>query len=130
MFFGLIFIFGLVGNLLVVIVVGANQQMRSTTNLLILNLAIADLLFTIFCVPFTACDYMSWWPFGDAWCKIVQYMIVVTAYTSVYTLVFMSFDRYLAVVHPFTSISCKNFIIIIFFFYFYYLPLLPKKVLF
>lgn len=118
MFFGLIFIFGLVGNLLVVIVVGANQQMRSTTNLLILNLAIADLLFTIFCVPFTACDYMSWWPFGDAWCKIVQYMIVVTAYTSVYTLVFMSFDRYLAVVHPFTSISCKNFIIIIFFFLF------------
>lgn len=80
--------------------------MRSTTNLLIINLAIADLLFIIFCVPFTATDYIfTWWPFGDTWCKIVQYMIVVTAYASVYTLVFMSFDRYLAVVHPITSIS-------------------------
>lgn len=33
------------GNALVVIVVVFNPQMRSTTNLLIINLAIADLLF-------------------------------------------------------------------------------------
>jgi allatostatin receptor len=92
-----------------VLVVAANQQMRSTTNLLIINLAVADLLFIIFCVPFTATDYvLPFWPFGDTWCKIVQYLIVVTAYASVYTLVLMSLDRFLAVVHPITSMSVSK----------------------
>ncbi|XP_067007888.2 allatostatin-A receptor [Anabrus simplex] len=107
--FGLIVLIGLIGNALVVIVVSANQQMRSTTNLLIINLAVADLLFIVFCVPFTATDYvLPFWPFGDVWCKIVQYLIVVTAYASVYTLVLMSLDRFLAVVHPITSMSIRT----------------------
>nr|QRN45461.1 allatostatin-A receptor [Carausius morosus] len=107
--FGLIVLIGLFGNALVVIVVSVNQQMRSTTNLLIINLALADLLFIVFCVPFTATDYMlPYWPFGDVWCKIVQYLIVVTAYASVYTLVLMSLDRFLAVVHPIASISVRT----------------------
>lgn len=47
--------------------------MRSTTNLLIINLAAADLLFVIFCVPFTATDYiLPEWPFGLMWCKFVS----------------------------------------------------------
>ncbi|CAH1390634.1 unnamed protein product [Nezara viridula] len=107
--FGLIVVLGLFGNALVVIVVAANQQMRSTTNLLIINLAVADLLFIIFCVPFTATDYiLPFWPFGDVWCKMVQYLIVVTAYASVYTLVLMSLDRFLAVVHPIASMSVRT----------------------
>ncbi|XP_014254955.1 allatostatin-A receptor-like [Cimex lectularius] len=107
--FGIIIILGLIGNFLVVVVVAANQQMRSTTNLLIINLAIADLLFIVFCVPFTATDYIfPFWPFGDIWCKMVQYLIVVTAYASVYTLVLMSVDRFLAVVHPIASMSVRT----------------------
>lgn len=108
-FFGLIGIVGLVGNALVVLVVAANPGMRSTTNLLIINLAVADLLFVIFCVPFTATDYvMPRWPFGDLWCKVVQYFIVVTAHASVYTLVLMSLDRFMAVVHPIASMSIRT----------------------
>lgn len=107
--FGIIIILGLFGNALVVIVVSANQQMRSTTNLLIINLAVADLCFIVFCVPFTATDYiLPFWPFGDTWCKMVQYLIVVTAYASVYTLVLMSLDRFLAVVHPIASMSVRT----------------------
>ncbi|XP_065217996.1 allatostatin-A receptor-like [Planococcus citri] len=107
--FSIIVIVGLIGNSMVVIVVAFNQQMRSTTNLLIINLAVADLLFIIFCVPFTATDYvLPFWPFGDLWCKGVQYLIVVTAYASVYTLVLMSLDRFLAVVHPIASMYVRT----------------------
>lgn len=107
--FGIIIVLGLIGNALVVIVVAANAQMRSTTNILIINLAVADLLFIVFCVPFTAADYIfTFWPFGDVWCKMVQYLIVVTAYASVFTLVLMSLDRFLAVVHPIASMSFRT----------------------
>lgn len=93
--FSLIGIMGFIGNTLVIYVVLPNPQMRNTTNLLIINLAIADLLFTIFCVPFTAIDYtLAVWPLGNAWCKIVQYLIIVSALASIYTLVLMSLDRF------------------------------------
>ena len=71
-----------------------NPQMRNTTNLLILNLAVADLLFILVCVPATASDYiLMFWPFGLTWCRTVQYIIYVTAYVSIYTLVLMAADR-------------------------------------
>ncbi|CRL02286.1 CLUMA_CG015406, isoform A [Clunio marinus] len=107
--FGFIFVAGLIGNALVVIVVAFNPLMRSTTNILIINLAISDLMFVIMCIPFTASDYiLPNWPFGDLMCKIVQYMIVVTCLGSVYTLVLMSLDRFLAVVHPISSMSIRT----------------------
>ena len=84
-----------------IVVVLTNPQMRSTTNVLILNLAVADLLFIVFCVPFTATDYMiNHWPFGLTLCQAVQYLIYVTSYVSIYTLILMSIDRFLAVVFP------------------------------
>lgn len=107
--FSLIGIMGFIGNTLVIYVVLPNPQMRSTTNLLIINLAIADLLFTIFCVPFTAIDYtLAVWPLGNVCCKIVQYLIIVSALASIYTLVLMSLDRFLAVVYPISSRSFRN----------------------
>ncbi|KAK8734046.1 hypothetical protein OTU49_017452 [Cherax quadricarinatus] len=107
--FGIIVLVGLFGNTLVVIVIIANKQMRSTTNYLIFSLAMADLLFIVFCVPFTASDYILLsWPFGSIWCKAVQYLTYVTAYASVYTLLLLSFDRFLAVVHPIAAITIRT----------------------
>ncbi|KAM7296474.1 allatostatin-A receptor [Ixodes scapularis] len=107
--FGAIAVVGFFGNALVVLVVLCNPQMRSTTNILIINLAMADLLFIVFCVPFTGWDYtLNYWPFGDVWCRIVQYLVIVCAYASIYTLVLMSFDRFLAVVHPIRSMFIRT----------------------
>ena len=104
--FGIVGVVGIFGNALVILVVVTNAQMRSTTNVLILNLAFADLLFIVFCVPFTATDYAmnGTWPFGPPVgmlaCQAVQYLIYVTSSVSIYTLILMSVDRFLAVVFP------------------------------
>ena len=107
--FSLIVVIGFLGNLLVIVVIIINKQMRNAMNLLILNLAVADICFILFCVPFTGAEYvLPKWPFGDVWCKIVQFLIYVFAYASVYTLVLMSLHRYLAIVCPLSSISFRN----------------------
>ena len=108
--FGIIAFLGVIGNTLVIVVVITNHQMRSTTNVLILNLAVADLLFVIFCIPFTATDYvLPEWKFGLVVCQAVQYLIYVTSYVSIYTLILMSIDRFLAVVFP-VRITSINYI--------------------
>lgn len=108
-FFSLIGITGFIGNILVVITVTCNTLMRNTTNILIFNLSFADLLFICFCIPFTAVDYsFGQWPFGLACCRIVQYLINVSAYISIYTLVLMSLDRFLAVCFPVSRIRNEH----------------------
>lgn len=46
-------IVGIIGNLAVLAVVAKSPQMRTLTNQFIANLAVADLLVNILCVPFT-----------------------------------------------------------------------------
>ena len=48
-----VFCLGVVGNFLVVSVVYRNARMHNVTNLFIVNLAIADILVCIFCLPIT-----------------------------------------------------------------------------
>lgn len=49
----LVFLVGLVGNLLVVSVVCRSPRMRNVTNYFIVNLAVADILVLVFCLPAT-----------------------------------------------------------------------------
>lgn len=51
--YSMISIIGIVGNVAVFIVVTKSPQMRTLTNKLIGNLAVADLLVNVVCVPFT-----------------------------------------------------------------------------
>lgn len=51
--YGLVFIVGIVGNSFVVAVVFRSPRMRTPTNFFIANLAVADLLVVLFCLPAT-----------------------------------------------------------------------------
>ncbi|VDN96177.1 unnamed protein product [Rodentolepis nana] len=102
--FGIVDVIGFTGNLLVIIVIAGYSTMRNSTNILILSLALADLSFIICCVPFTAVVYaLEIWPLPDIFCKIYNFTTFLSAYCSVYTLVLMSLDRFLAVVFPLRS---------------------------
>lgn len=88
-------------------VVTANQQMRSTTNLLIINLAAADILFVIFCVPFTATDYVfTEWPFGDLWCKYVSFFTISTLEAAHHAEMFIFFPL-TGTIHDCRDMPCK-----------------------
>ncbi|XP_076075745.1 allatostatin-A receptor-like [Mytilus galloprovincialis] len=55
-------------------------------------------------VPYLVTTYFKGsWVLGDFVCKLSNYILYVSATISVYTLVMMSLDRYLAIVHPITS---------------------------
>ena len=107
--FGLITVLGVVGNTLVVYVIVTRERMRTVTNLLLLNLAIADLLFVLVVPPFTAYQFATArWPFGVAACRAMHYLVNVTAYTTVYTLVLVSVVRYMTIVHTVTTARLRT----------------------
>ena len=115
--FGIITLLGIIGNSLVLYVILSKQNMRTVTNLLLMNLAIADLSFVCVCPPFTAYQMaFSRWPFGQATCKLMHYLTNVTAYVTVYTLVAISVLRYMTVVHNAETRHirvCKNAVLTI-----------------
>ena len=51
--YGLVFIFALLGNVLVIAVIFKNPTMRNVTNYFILNMAVADILVAIIVLPIT-----------------------------------------------------------------------------
>ena len=73
-FFCFLLLFGLPCNGLVTYIVLRHGILRTVTNLLLFNLAFADLLFLCFCLPMFAASYiMRTWPFGLILCKLFYY---------------------------------------------------------
>ncbi|XP_042621295.1 neuropeptide FF receptor 1 like 1 [Cyprinus carpio] len=98
----LVLLLCVVGNGLVCLVVIRNRNMRSVTNLFILNLAISDLLVGIFCVPTTLIDSLiSGWPFSQITCTISNLIQGMSVSASVFTLVAIAVDRFMGIVYPF-----------------------------
>ncbi|KAG9330552.1 hypothetical protein JZ751_023902 [Albula glossodonta] len=71
--------------------------MKTVTNMFILNLAIADDLFTLV-LPINIAEHLlHYWPFGEALCKIILSIDHYNIFSSIYFLTVMSVDRYLVV---------------------------------
>lgn len=97
-----VFIVALVGNGLVCFVVKTSPRMKTVTNYFIVNLAVGDILMTLFCVPFSFISQLvlRYWPFGLIMCKVVNYSQAVSVLVSAYTLLAISIDRYMAIMRP------------------------------
>ncbi|XP_075985380.1 orexin/Hypocretin receptor type 1-like isoform X2 [Anticarsia gemmatalis] len=97
----IVFVIGLVGNALVCIAVYRNHSMRTVTNYFIVNLAVADFMVILICLPPTVLwDVTETWFFGTAMCRTVLYFQSVSVTVSVLTLTFISVDRWYAICFP------------------------------
>ncbi|XP_035524068.1 neuropeptide FF receptor 2-like [Morone saxatilis] len=113
----LIFLVCMVGNGVVCFIVLRSKNMRTVTNLFILNLAISDLLVGIFCMPTTLVDnIITGWPFGSVVCKLSGMVQGISVSASVFTLVAIAVDRFRCIVYPFKqklTIATSKLIIVI-----------------
>ncbi|XP_067286459.1 neuropeptide FF receptor 1-like [Pseudorasbora parva] len=100
--YGLIFLLCMLGNILVCFIVLKNRQMRTVTNIFILNLAISDLLVGILCLPITLVDNLiTGWPFDVVICKMSGLVQGASVSASVFTLVAIAVERFRCIVYPF-----------------------------
>ncbi|RVE58630.1 hypothetical protein OJAV_G00196200 [Oryzias javanicus] len=96
--FWIIFILGAVGNMMVVwIYKTVRNRLKTMTDVYLLNLAVADLLFLCM-LPFWAVDATKGWHFGLPLCKIVSAVYKINFFSSMLLLTCISVDRYIAIV--------------------------------
>lgn len=73
LFSAVVLVIGLLGNCLVWFAVWRNPRMRSATNIFLVNLAVADFLVILICLPPTVAeDITGVWYLGQEMCKIVK----------------------------------------------------------
>lgn len=106
-FFSVVIALSLTGNILVLIILAFYENLKSLTNIFILNLAISDLVFTMG-LPFWAIYHISGWIFSEVLCKIVTFVFFTGFYSSIFFLTIMTIYRYLAVVHPLSCLSAQK----------------------
>lgn len=111
-----IFLIAFIGNGIVCFIVKSCQSMRTVTNFFIANLAVGDILMSLFCVPFSFVPtlILSYWPFGTVMCHLVNYTQATSVLVSAYTLVAISVDRYIVIMWPLRPRITKRFVLFIF----------------
>ena len=96
-------IVGFLGNLLVVLVIVRQQRRRTSTDKLILGLAMADLLTSVFIIPIPTPKSLPYGILGDLYCKVIYSSVFmwISIMASVFTLTMISGERFVAVCYPF-----------------------------
>lgn len=98
-----LFVASLVGNVLILVLLCKDRQLRARSSPSHISLAIADLLATIFWLPFLVVDLfiVEKWPFGYALCKIVSFFQMIAVPSSTLNLCIVTSECFAAVWFPF-----------------------------
>ncbi|KAM3594019.1 uncharacterized protein V6R79_000754 [Siganus canaliculatus] len=92
-------VIGIVLNVFVLMVFCLHKEPCTLPEIYLMNLSIADLVL-LTCLPFWAVNLSKNfdWPFGLSMCKIVNVGINMNTFCSIYFIVLVCYDRYLALV--------------------------------
>ncbi|KAM4046924.1 G-protein coupled receptor 183-like isoform 1-T2 [Anomaloglossus baeobatrachus] len=99
--YSMIFLFGLLGNILAMFVIHKNRRKLNSTTLYSRNLVISDICFAIVS-PSRIVYYAKGfnWTLGEALCRITALFLYINTYAGVNFMTCLSIDRFFAVVHP------------------------------
>lgn len=106
-FYSLVFAFGLVGNLLVVLALTHSRKPKSITDIYLLNLALSDLLF-VATLPFWTHYLVSEEGFHNAVCKLTTAFFFIGFFGGIFFITVISIDRYLAIVLAANSMNNRT----------------------
>ncbi|XP_035856589.1 C-C chemokine receptor type 7 isoform X2 [Sander lucioperca] len=95
-FYSIICFLGLTGNLLVILTFFYFKRLKTMTDVYLLNLSFADLLFAL-SLPFWAANSMTEWKLGLLVCKAMHTIYKVSFYSSMFILSFISVERYFVI---------------------------------
>ncbi|XP_077051731.1 thyrotropin-releasing hormone receptor b isoform X1 [Siphateles boraxobius] len=97
----LICAFGIVGNVMVILVVLTTKHMRTPTNGYLVSLAVADLMVLIAAgLPSIADSLFGSWIFGHAGCLCITYFQYLGINASSCSITAFTIERYIAICHP------------------------------
>lgn len=89
---------GTVGNLMTVLAFISDTRLRTRFNLLIVNLAVADLLYCTILQPISVDSYLHLrWRSGPLWCSTFGLLLFLSNSVSIITLCLLAVGRYLLV---------------------------------
>lgn len=104
--YGIISVFGIVGNLLVAIVLLRVQSLRSNTSDFLVHLSVVDLLVCVMVIPNFLVPKPNSSPnpgfFGELWCRVYtsEFLFWSFSAVSVFCLITINLERYAAIVYP------------------------------
>uniref|UniRef100_A0A0K0FUT0 Prolactin-releasing peptide receptor (inferred by orthology to a human protein) n=1 Tax=Strongyloides venezuelensis TaxID=75913 RepID=A0A0K0FUT0_STRVS len=94
-YYSIIFVLGLIGNLYIIILTLKYKCLQSVQNLFILNLAVADIFLCLISIPITPyVNIYKEWIFGSPACLISGGIQGISIFVSTYSLCAISIDRY------------------------------------
>ena len=112
----IIIFIGCLGNLMVIWIVASSRFMWTATNILIVNLALADVLVLACDLPFSLhYQLTNKWVYGPFLCRALSMAFGVMIFVSTYTLTAIAVDRYILIVKPLTQkLSPKKALLVAF----------------
>ncbi|XP_033635498.1 high-affinity lysophosphatidic acid receptor-like [Asterias rubens] len=89
----------ILGNSIVCLIVYQKPAMRSAINLLLANLAFADIMVSLFCMPFALITLLQGaWILGQVMCEITAFLYIFFVMEATFILATISVDRYFIIV--------------------------------